>query len=199
MKIIVFGATGTMGKAVVAELKPRHEIVSVAKSQGDYQCDITNIESVRALFAKVGKVDAVASAAGTVHFGPLDAMTPELFNVGLQDKLMGQVNLVMVAPQYLAANGSITVVAGTLSTDPIRYGSSASMVNGALESFVRAAAIELPAGLRINAISPTVLQESMESYGPYFPGVEAVPAKRVALAFARSIEGAQTGQVYRVE
>jgi NAD(P)-dependent dehydrogenase (short-subunit alcohol dehydrogenase family) len=93
----------------------------------------------------------------------------------------------------------VTLVAGTLSKDPIRFGASASLVNSALEGFVRAAALEFPPGTRINVVSPTVLKESMESYGPYFPGSEGVPAKRVALAFSKSVEGAQTGQVYFVE
>ncbi|GAC1388719.1 MAG: short chain dehydrogenase [Vulcanimicrobiaceae bacterium] len=199
MKVVVVGATGTIGKAVVAELRARHEVIAVGKSRGDHQVDIKDLGSVNKLFAKLGKFDAVVSAAGSVHFGPLDQMTSELFNVGLQDKLMGQINLAMAAPAHLNAGGSITLTAGTLSTDPVRYGSSASMVNGALESFARAAAIELPPGLRINVVSPTVLQESLDAYGSYFIGIEAVAAKRVAMAFAKSVDGAQTGQVYRVE
>jgi hypothetical protein len=112
---------------------------------------------------------------------------------------MGQVHLALEAAKHLNAGGSVTLVAGTLSKDPVRYGASASLVNGALESFVRSAALEFPAGTRINVVSPTVLRESMEAYGPYFPGSEGVPGKRVAVAFAKSIEGAQTGQVYYVE
>jgi hypothetical protein len=112
---------------------------------------------------------------------------------------MGQVHLALEASKHLNPGGSVTLTAGTLSKDPIRYGASASLVNSALEGFVRAAALEFPAGTRINVVSPTVLLESMPSYGPYFPGSEGVPAKRVALAFAKSVEGAQTGQVYYVE
>ena len=124
-------------------------------------------------------------------------MTPELFDVGLRDKLMGQVNLVLAGREHVTAGGSFTLISGILSQEPIRYGSSASMVNGAIESFVRAAAIELPVH-RINAVSPTVLIESMDAFGPYFRGFEPVGAARVGLAFAKSIEGAQTGQIYRV-
>ena len=197
MKILIVGAHGTIGKAIAAELSPRHEIVSAGRSTGDYRVDIKDEKSVREMFEKIRKVDAVVSAAGGVHFGPLEQMTPELFDVGLRDKLMGQVNVAMVAREFLNAGGSITLTAGTLSSDPIRYGSSASMVNGALESFGIAAAIEI-APLRINVVSPTLLLESVESYGSYFPGVEPVSAKRVAIAFSKSVEGAQTGQVYRV-
>ena len=94
--------------------------------------------------------------------------------------------------------GSITLSSGILTEQPIRQGSSATMVNGAIEGFVRAAAIELDRGLRINAVSPNVVQESMAAYAPYFRGFEAVPAARAALAYSRSVEGAQTGQVYKV-
>src|SRR5579863_6979983 len=194
MKILVIGADGTMGSAVVDELKQRHEIVAAGRSHGEHKVDIADLQSIRNLFASVGTVDAVVNAAGGVHFGPLLEMTPEQLQVGIGNKLMGQVHLALEAAKHLNAGGSVTLVAGSLSKDPIRYGAS-----GALESFVRSAALEFPAGTRINVVSPTVLRESMEAYGPYFPGSEGVAGKRVALAFAKSVEGAQTGQVYYVE
>jgi NAD(P)-dependent dehydrogenase (short-subunit alcohol dehydrogenase family) len=199
MKILVVGGGGTIGKAVVEALKPRHEIVSAGRSSGDQRVDLADVRSIRELFEKVGKVDAVVSTAGNVHFGPLLDMTPEQLGIGVADKLMGQVHLALEAAKHLNPGGSVTLVAGTLSRDPIRYGASASLVNAALEGFVRAAALEFPPGTRINAVSPTVLRESMAAYGPYFPGSEGVPAQRVGLAFVKSVEGAQTGQVYYVE
>jgi NAD(P)-dependent dehydrogenase (short-subunit alcohol dehydrogenase family) len=197
MRILVVGGNGTIGKAIVAELQGRHEIVTAGRSAGDFRVDTADPKSVTELYAKAGELDAVACAAGNVKFGPLESMTAQDYDVGLRDKLMGQVNLVLAGRGGLKPGGSFTLIAGTLSGDPIRFGSSASMVNGALESFVRAAAIELP-DHRINAVSPTVLEESMESYGSYFRGYEPVPVKRVGLAFSKSIEGRQTGQIYRV-
>lgn len=199
MKILVVGASGTMGKAVVDELKQRHEVVTASRTRGDYKVDLTDLQSIRSLFEQVGKVDAVVSTAGNVHFGPLLEMTPNEHHVGLSDKLMGQVYFAVEATKHLNPGGSVTLIAGTLSKDPIRFGASASLVNSALEGFVRAAAIEFPPGTRINVVSPTVLRESMDVYGPYFRGSEGVPAMRVALAFSKSVEGAQTGQVYYVE
>lgn len=198
MKIIVVGATGTIGKAVVRELGSRHEIIEVGHRSGRNQVDITRIDSVRALFAALGKVDAIVSCAGKVHFGPLGDMSSDQFQIGLHDKLLGQVHVALVAQQHLNDGGSITLTSGVLSDDPIRYGASASSVNAAIEGFVRAAAIELPRGIRINAVSPTILKESLGSFGAYFIGFEAVPAERVASAYARSVDGAQTGQVYKV-
>lgn len=198
MKIIVVGASGTIGKFVVAALRPRHEIVEIGSKSGAIQADIRDAASIRAMFQKTGKVDAIISAAGKVHFGEFAKMTEAEIGIGLKDKLMGQVNLVLIGRDYLNDGGSFTLTSGVLSHDPIRFGVGASLVNGAIDSFVIAAAIELPRGLRINAISPGVLEEALPSYGPYFLGHEAVPGKRVANAYVKSVEGLLTGQVIRV-
>jgi len=203
MRIFLVGASGTLGRAVAAELAPRHEILSGGRNSGDIRIDLTNMESIRSAFTQVGTVDAVVSAAGNVKFEPLEAiaaapLASSIYGVGLEDKLMGQVNLALEARQHLADRGSITLISGVLTDSPIAMGSSASMVNGAIEAFVRAAAIELPRGLRINAVSPGVLVESMPQYAPFFRGFEPVPAARAALAYSRSVEGLETGKVYRV-
>lgn len=198
MKIVIVGATGTVGKAVVAELAPRHEIIQVGKSRGQYQADIKDADSIRALFGKIGKVDAIVSTTGKVHFGPLAQMTPELFKVGLHDKLLGQVQLALIGVDYLNDGGSITLTSGVLGHDPIVNGANASAVNGGIDSFVKAAAIELPRGIRINVVSATVLVEALDVYGPAFRGFAPVPGQRVALAYSKSVEGAQTGQIYSV-
>ncbi len=197
MKILIVGGNGTIGKAVAAELGARHEIVIAGRSSGDVRVNIAERESIQAMYERVGKIGAVACAAGNVHFGPLESTTPEQFEVGLRDKLMGQVNLVVAGREFVEPGGSFSLISGILADEPIRFGASASMVNGAIESFVRAAAIEF-SPQRVNAVSPTVLEESMESFGPYFRGFEPVSARRVALAYSKSIEGAQTGQVYHV-
>ena len=196
-KVLLVGASGTLGQAVQKELEQRHEVIAASRA-AKLKVDLTDAASIKRLFKQVGKVDAIACAAGHVHFGALAHMTEELYAVGLRDKLMGQVNLVLTGRDHLNDGGSITLITGILAEQPIRFGSSASMVNGALEAFVRAAAVELPRGLRINAVSPNVFAESMPGYAPYFRGFEAIPVARAALAFSRSVEGADTGQVYRV-
>ncbi|WP_295382336.1 short chain dehydrogenase [uncultured Stenotrophomonas sp.] len=199
MKILLVGASGTLGQAVARQLGQQHQILTAGRNSGDLRVDLTDDASVAELFARTGPVDAVISTAGKLHFGPLQDMTPEQFNIGLQDKLLGQVRLALTAQHHLSAGGSITLTSGIVSAQPIRDGANATSVNAALEGFVRAAALELlPRGLRINVVSPNVLIESMAAYGPYFPGFEAVSAQRAALAFQRAVEGIQSGETITV-
>ncbi|MGH8383799.1 short chain dehydrogenase [Pseudomonas sp.] len=198
MKILLIGANGTIGSAVAKELEQRHEIVRIGRSSGDYQVDISDSTSIRRLFGQTGRFDALVCAAGNVTFAPLGEMTEEHFALGLNDKLMGQVNLLLIGREFINDGGSFTFTTGITSHDPIRTGASASLVNGAIDAFVKAAAIELPRGLRVNSISPNVLLEAMPAYAPYFRGFKPVPAAEVALAYAKSVEGLQSGQTYHV-
>ncbi|KQT54795.1 short-chain dehydrogenase [Aureimonas sp. Leaf454] len=198
MRVVLIGASGTIGQAIDAELGARHEIVRVNRTSGDATVDMTDALSVKALFETIGAFDALVCASGKVHFGALQDFTPELYAVGLGHKLMGQVNLVTFGTPWIRDGGSFTLTSGLLNDDPILEGVSAAMVNGAIDGFVRGAAVALPRGLRINVVSPTVITQSMPSYGPFFRGVKPVPADEAALAYARSVEGAHTGRVYRV-
>ena len=198
MKILLIGANGTVGSAVKAELAQRHEVISIGRTRGDFQVDISDSASIRSLFEQTGQFDALICAAGSVNFVPLGDMSASDFELGLRDKLMGQVNLLLIGREYANDGASFTFTSGILNRDPIRTGASAALVNGALDAFVKAAAIELPRGLRINAVSPTVLLEAMDSYAPYFRGYKPAPGAEVALAYAKSVEGLQTGQTFIV-
>jgi NAD(P)-dependent dehydrogenase (short-subunit alcohol dehydrogenase family) len=198
MKIIVVGASGTIGKPVVAALRDGHEVIEAGRSSPEYPVDVTRSDSIRELLAKVGRFDALVSCVGKVHFGDFAALGEKEVMVGLGDKLMGQVNLVLLGREHITDGGSFTLTSGVLSHDPIPLGACASMVNGAIDCFVRAAAIELPRGLRINSVSPGLLEESAAALGSYFRGHETVPGDRVARAYVKSVEGRQTGQVFHV-
>ena len=198
MKILLIGANGTIGSAVERELAPRHEIVRIGRKSGDFQVDISDRDSIGRLFKQTGHFDALICAAGNVTFKPLADMSDKDFALGLQDKLMGQVNLLLIGREFANDGASFTFTSGVINREPIRTGSSAALVNAALDGFVRAAAIELPRGLRVNSVSPTVVQEAMGKYAPYFRGFKPVAASDVALAYAKSVEGLHTGQTYQV-
>lgn len=196
MRILIVGASGTVGRAVADVLSSRHELIRASRHSGDLQVDLTDMASVERMYEAAGPLDAVITTAGHVHFGPLTETTPAQFNIGLQDKLMGQVNAVLAGIRHLRDGGSFTLTSGITASEPIRLGVNATTVNAAIEGFVRAAATELPRGLRINAVSATVLAESADVYAPYFPGFEAVPGVRVGQVYRRSVEGVGTGRIY---
>lgn len=199
MKVIVVGATGTLGSAITSDLKNDHEVVEVGFSEGDVQVDITDFGSIKAMYQKVGAFDALVSATGAVHFGPLPDITQEQWRLGLNNKLMGQINLVMEGAKHINDGGSFTLTAGIISRDPIRYGAAATTVCSALEGFAASAALELPRGIRVNAVSPTILEESVDLFGSAFAGSEPVPAAVAAKAFRKSVEGARSGQTFTVQ
>jgi NAD(P)-dependent dehydrogenase (short-subunit alcohol dehydrogenase family) len=194
MRILLVGATGLLGTAVHEVLVERkHDVVTVARTGGDLQYDVTDPAQVADLYQTVGQVDAVASAAGPVPFKPFGELTMEDYQAGLTGKVLSQVALVREGLAHVTE--SFTLITGVLAREPIVTGAAASLVNGAVEAFVRAAAIEI-APQRINAVSPTVFTEALDTYGDYFPGMKPVPLADVAQAYVRSIEGRQTGQVY---
>lgn len=195
MKVILVGASGDVGQATYHELSKRHEIIRAGRSSGEVTVDIGDRRSIEAMYDAVGSFDALVSTAGQVHFAPLSEFTEETFNIGLQNKMMGQVNLVLAGLDRIADKGSFTLTSGVLDRDPVVTATSAATANGALAGFVKGAAIELERGLRINVVSPGLLETSEERYGVYFPGHERVPAERVGRAFAKCVEGAVTGQV----
>ncbi|GGL15548.1 short chain dehydrogenase [Planomonospora parontospora] len=196
MKILLIGAGGKLGTALHGTLAGRgHKVLTVGRNSGDLRHDIADPAQVAALYAAAGEVDAVVSAAGDVPWRPLAEMTPQDYLDAFRGKVLSQIELVRQGIPHVAGRGSFTLITGVLGRDPVVTGSAASMANGAVEAFVRAAAIEI-APQRVNAVSPTVFTESLDDYGDHFPGFPPVGLADVAAAYVRSVEGAQTGQVY---
>ncbi|WP_045521885.1 short chain dehydrogenase [Neobacillus niacini] len=198
MRVLIIGATGTIGSAVKKELETSHEIITAGRNNANIFVDLSVPESITSMYESVGNVDAVICTAGNTYFGPFQALTPEKNEITILSKLKGQINLVLLGINHVNDRGSFTLTTGILMDDPIVGGTSSAMANGAIQGFVKSSAIELPRGIRINNVSPNVLKESMEKYGPYFSGFNPVPASRVALAYRKSVEGAQTGQTFTV-
>lgn len=199
MKIILVGAAGDVGKAAYDALSGRHEIITAGRSSGDVKVDLASPEGIGAMYREVGPVDAVISAAGEVEFGLLTDMTVDRFRFGLENKVLTQINLVLEGLAVVNHGGSFTLTSGILDRDPVRKGAGAATANGALAGFVKAAAIDMPNSLRINVVSPGLLEVSADQYGAMFPGHELVSSKRVGLAYAKCVEGANTGQVVTVD
>jgi len=190
MRILVVGATGTIGKAVAEALASRHDVVRASR-KADPTVDITQPDSIRALYRRLGRLDGVVCCAGSGVMKPLAELTDDEIRSSLADKLMGQVNLVRFGLDHVNDNGVFVLTAGIFSKDPMPGVTPLALANGALESFARAAALDLPRGIRINTISPPFIKATAEKMG--LPG--GLPAEENAKAYVALVEGQDTGQV----
>jgi NAD(P)-dependent dehydrogenase (short-subunit alcohol dehydrogenase family) len=199
MKIVLIGANGTIGREVQRKLREAgHEVVPVGRSSGELRVNLEDRASVAALFRDLGAFDAVAVAGGEVAFKPLASLTTEDLVFSFRSKGIGQIHVVQEALPYIRDGGSFTLISGVTGREPIRDGAAAAAVSRAVEGFAMAAASELPRGLRVNVISPTVLAESMPAYGAYFAGHEPVSGEKVANAYLKAIEGRMNGDTIAV-
>ena len=198
MKIILIGASGTIGKRINDELSKKHELVRASRSGADVQVDITDDASIEKMYQTVQNVDAVVCAAGPAKLASFAEITEEDFYVGIRGKMMGQVNLVRIGQKYIKDNGSFTLTTGILADEPILGSTALSLVNGGVNSFALAAALELPRGMRINAVCPTVVEDSAEMYADFFPGFDPAPMQKVVNGYIRCVEGKITGRIIRI-
>lgn len=198
MKILIIGGNGTIGKTVRDHLSQNHQLIIAARSNGDINVDIANSKSIAAMFQKIGTVDAIVCIAGEAKWAPFKDLSEDDFHIGLNSKLMGQVNLVRIGQEYLSEGGSFTLSTGILADDPVPMTTSAAMVNGGIHSFAKAAALELENGHRINVVSSGLVIDAVDKYRDYFPGHNPVPMSKVVNAYVKSIEGKIQGVIIRV-
>lgn len=193
MRILLIGATGTIGQAVAAALRGRHDVVAASRHKAEYHVDITDPDSIRSLYESVGHVDAVISAAGGAAWKPLADLNGEDFDFSLRNKLMGQVNVVRTGINWMRDGGSFTLTSGILAHEPTPGSAAVSIVNAGVEAFGRAAALELPRGLRVNVVSPPWVSETLRAMGRDPSG--GLPAADVARSYVESVEGRETGAI----
>lgn len=198
MKILIIGGNGTIGSKVTSRLKKNHQVIVAARNNGDVKVDLASSSSIKQMYDETGHLDAVICIAGEAKWAPFSELTEEDYEIGLKSKLMGQVNLVRLGESHLNKFGSFTLSTGILADDPVVMTASAAMVNGGIHSFVRAVALELTEGHRINAVSCGLVEDAVTKYQSYFPGHNAIPMDKVVNGYIKSVEGKGTGQIFRI-
>jgi len=198
MKVLIIGGTGTVGKTIVDYFSKEQEVIIASRSSKDFPIDISSTVSIKQLMQKVGICDAIICAAGEAKWGQFRELTEKDYYIGIRSKLMGQVNLVKIAQDFLSQNGSITLTTGILADDPVVQTTSAAMVNGAIHSFVKAVDLELENGIRINVVSTGVVENAYKKYQSYFPGHTPIPMLKMLRGYIRSVEGKGSGQIIRI-
>lgn len=198
MKILIIGGKGTIGKKVSEHFSKKHDVIIGGRKSGDVIVDIADINAIEEMFEAVGSVDAVVCIAGEAKWAAFESMSEEDFYIGLRSKLMGQVNLVKLGQNYLKPGGSFTLTTGILADHPVELTTSAAMVNGAIHSFVKAVALELKNGIRINVVASGLVEDAVEKYESYFPGHNPIPMKKVVNGYVKSVEGKGTGEIIKM-
>lgn len=198
MRILIVGASGTIGKRLTARLAARHQITTAGRTSGDINVDIRSKDAIDQMYRKAGTVDACICVAESGATDDFESLTDTQILENMQGKFFGQVNLVLIGKEYLADGGSFTLTSGIFADEAWRGVTTGGVISGALHSFVLSAAIELRRGLRINVVSPAMVADSAPVYGDLFPGIGIVPMDQLVDAYTESVEGSDTGKVYRL-
>ncbi|MBD3886376.1 short chain dehydrogenase [Phormidium tenue FACHB-886] len=198
MKILIVGAGGTLGKHLASQFSNKHQIISAGRSSGDVYVDIRSKITIERMYREIDSVDACVCVAESGALDDFENLTDEQLLENMRGKFFGQVNLVLIGKEYLADNGSFTLTSGIFADEPWKGVTGGGVVSGALHSFVLSAAIELKRGLRINVVSPSIIENSVTTYGHLFPGMKAVSMDSLTDAYTRCVEGKGTGEIVRV-
>jgi NAD(P)-dependent dehydrogenase (short-subunit alcohol dehydrogenase family) len=198
--VILIGAQGQMGQAALTGLG-NHKVITASRSgkDCDHKVDITSEESIRSLFKEVGTFDAVVNTVGVCEYANFVDMTEQQWMITVMSKMMGQINLVRIGQEFISNNGSFTLISGIFNVKPIPSAIADATTSGAIDTFVKCVAYEMPRGIRVNAINPTVLEEAWDVYGEMMPGFQPVAGTLVGKAFERSVDGFLTGEVLFVD
>lgn len=184
MKILIIGASGAIGKIITPTLKQKNEVITAGRNSGTIQVDLSSSESIRKMFNEVKNIDAIICIAGDSHTGDIATLTEENLYLGIRNKLVGQANLVLIGQNYLNDNGSFTLTSGKMGDKPAKNAAGKAIVNGGINSFVMAASLEMPRGLRINVVSPSKISD--------------IPENDLINGYLKSIEGETNGEIIKI-
>jgi NAD(P)-dependent dehydrogenase (short-subunit alcohol dehydrogenase family) len=184
MKILLIGASGNIGKLIYPVITEEHEVVTAGRKHGDLMVDLSSFFSIENLFKQITNIDAVICTAGDSISDELHLMNSEKYMAGIQHKLLSQINLVLVGMKFLNDNGSFTLISGKMGEKPAKAASGKAVANGAINSFVLGAALEMPRGIRINVVSPSKLTD--------------VSAPDLVAGYVKSINTLCNGEIIRI-
>lgn len=166
-RVLVVGGSAGIGHAVAAAAlaagarvriaaRDPARLAAVRAQLGDVATtavDVTDEQSVSALFAAAGELDHVVTTAAVVNRTPFMQITAEEAHAAFESKFWGQFYVARHAAAHLAANGSITLTSGISSRRGAPSLVVTGAINAAIESLCRSLALTL-APIRVNAVSP---------------------------------------------
>lgn len=197
MRVLLVGGTGTIGRRLAPVLQERHEVVTAGRSSGDVRVDICSAEAIESMFRELPPVDAVVGIAASGALDDFETLTAEEMHTNMLGKFYGQANLVLIGKRYVRPGGSFTLTSGIFADEPARRVTTGGVISGALHSFVLSAALELEGTYRVNAISPTMIGDSVDAFSDVFPGLSVVSMEELIGYYVACVEEPLTGQIVR--
>lgn len=204
MKILLIGSSGTIGKAVAEYLKNNHyhfnhtnlQLIEAHRTSKAYPLDICNTKNLIEFLNNHAPLDAIVSVIGKTQWEiPKDIKD---YRISFEDKAFSQINLALTALDYLNPRSSITLTSGVVGKHISPKGSQMAIVNASIDAFVKTACYEIP-NIRLNAVAPSLTNDTFEKHATFFPGQKTALLQDVAKVYARSIYGIETGKIFEVE
>jgi len=153
------------GAEVIIASRNRDRLMPAADRIGarPIVADVTDDDSVAALFRACGPVDHVVVTAAQLRTGPIKTVPMADVRATMEGKFWGAWRVAREA--QINAGGSLTLVTGLLSVKPRMNSAIIAAANGALESLARSLALEL-APVRVNAVSPGIIDTPIRAAMP---------------------------------
>lgn len=98
-------------------------------------------------YIDVGHFDAVVNTVGVFEYVNFTEMTEGQCMSTILSKMMEQINIVRIGQEYIAVKGSFTLIAGILNVKPIPFAIADATTSGAIDTFVKCVAFEMPRGI----------------------------------------------------
>ncbi|MGL1920780.1 MAG: short chain dehydrogenase [Hyphomicrobiales bacterium] len=196
--ILLVGASGTIGKAIYNNLKTDYNIITAGRQNADLILNVNDRQSIDKAFENLKNIDGVINTFGALPFEPFDQINMQDFANGMNDKFLGQANIVQAILPKLNHGASIVLTSGILNHQPIHTGVLAAAANGAIDGFGQALALELGGKARVNIVSPSMVADSIEAYGAYFDGYEVTQMDDLVNAYRRCLSGIINGKVIKL-
>jgi NAD(P)-dependent dehydrogenase (short-subunit alcohol dehydrogenase family) len=160
-RVVVTGGTRGIGAAIAARFAMAGDDV-VAVGRGE--CDVTDEDSVAALFARVGAVDVLVNNAGVASSAPLARTTLDDWRAHNDVNATGAFLCTRAALPGMLERGSgrIVTVASTAGVVGARYTAAYTASKHAAVGLMRAIAAEIAGtGVTANAVCPTFVRTDL--------------------------------------
>jgi NAD(P)-dependent dehydrogenase (short-subunit alcohol dehydrogenase family) len=202
-KVVVIGAGSGIGRSVaVAASQAGARVVLAGRTRETLEdtaallsgprelrvVDASVEGEVAAFFQAVGRFDHLVSTASQGVAGPITRLEASAIERAFTAKLWAPIFLVKHGAPLISAEGSFAFFSGIRAARPAAGTSITSLVNGGLEAFARAMAVEL-GPVRVNVISPGIVDS-----GPFWDRLGAEGRERLFADFATKAPARRVGR-----